>query len=174
MDVLLDMLKVSLPLAIVSYALFLTVRSFLQKDFEKRLAELRLKHSEVSLQLRLHAYERICLFLERIVPQQLLLRIQLQDLTAGELRHVLLHEIQQEFAHNLSQQLYMSHEAWQQVKQAKEAVVALINEVAASIAEQDRALVLAKAILAVQQQSDTDPVEAALRFLKQEAQLLMS
>jgi hypothetical protein len=170
MEVLLDLLKVSIPLAIVSYAFYTTVRAFLQKDFEKKLAELRLKYSETALEHRLHAYERICLLLERISPPQLLLRIQFQDLTAGELRHILLHEIQQEFSHNLSQQLYMSIEAWEEVKKAKEGVVTLINNTAATVEQDAKALVLAKAILNNLNEYNIDPVEPALRFVKQEAQ----
>jgi hypothetical protein len=64
----------------------------------------------------------------------------------------------------------MSIEAWEEVKKAKEGVVTLINNTAATVEQDAKALVLAKAILNNLNEYNIDPVEPALRFVKQEAQ----
>ncbi|MBD0256088.1 MAG: hypothetical protein ICV83_10240, partial [Cytophagales bacterium] len=68
MEVLLDLAKVLLPSALLLYGMYLTVNAFLRKDFERRLVDIKLKNTDITLPLRLQAYERMCLFLERITP----------------------------------------------------------------------------------------------------------
>ena len=71
-----DLLKMTLPAGFVLMGMYLTSRNFLQKEFERRLAEIKLKNTESITAIRLQAYERMCLFLERILPDNMLLRVQ--------------------------------------------------------------------------------------------------
>jgi len=168
MEVLLDLIKVLLPAALVLYAMYLTVNSFLKRDFERRLVDIKLKNTDIILPLRLQAYERMCLFLERITPNSLIIRTNNSDFSAPEFHQLLLSEIREEFAHNLSQQVYMSDEAWYQVKGATEEVVVLINNAAGQLGPEARSIDLARRIFETMIAEELDPTGRALRVLKNE------
>lgn len=168
MEVLEDFVKILLPSALVLYAMYLTIRSFLNKDVERRLIDVKLKNTEIVLPIRLQAYERMCLFLERISPGNLILRLNNSEYSAGEFQQVLLSEIREEYNHNLSQQVYMSDEAWTQVKNAMEEVIATINDAARQLSPEARSIDLARAIFETTIQQDLDPNGRALRFVKNE------
>ena len=116
MEVLIEFGKIILPAGAVLYAVFLTVRMFLTKDLEKRLLELKMKNTDTIMPIRLQAFERVCLFLERISPNNLIMRVNDDVYKSGQFQQILLHEIRSEYNHNLSQQVYMSDESWNMVK----------------------------------------------------------
>src|SRR5436305_409786 len=91
-----DFIQILLPAALVLYAMYLTVKSFLDKETERKLIDLKTKNSEIVVPIRLQAYERMCLFLERITPNNLLVRLNDTAYSAMELQQVLLSEIRQE------------------------------------------------------------------------------
>lgn len=168
MEALVELAKIVIPAGLVLYAMYLMVRSFLNKELEKRMLELKMKNTESILPIRLQAYERMCLFLERISPSNLLSRLSTGNLTAKELQHVLLKEIRDEFGHNLSQQLYMSDDAWKTIKTAMENVIVIINQAITEVDPEAKSIELAKAIIQRAMQEEHDPVEQALSFMKDE------
>ncbi|MEQ9423654.1 MAG: hypothetical protein RJQ09_04495 [Cyclobacteriaceae bacterium] len=168
MDAFIEFLKLIIPAAAVLYGMFLTVRLFINRDHEKRILDMREKMQETAMPLRLQAYERLCLFLERTSPNNLIIRLNQGNLTAKELQSVLLHEIREEFNHNLSQQLYMSDEAWNLAKKAMEEIVSTINTSASEMVDDAKGIDLAKRIFEKMLEKETDPVQNALTFLKDE------
>jgi hypothetical protein len=168
MEILEDLIKILLPAAIVLYAMYLTVRAFLNKEFERKLVDLKTKNTDIVLPVRLQAYERMCLFLERISPNNLILRLNNSMLSANELHQLLLAEIREEYNHNLSQQVYMSDNAWNQIKTAMEEIITLINSAASNVASDGKSMDLAKAIFERMIQQELDPSGGALRFIKDE------
>jgi hypothetical protein len=170
MEILGDFLKISLPAAAVMYAMFLTVRSFLNKDFEKRLIDVKIKNNEIVLPIRLQAYERMALFLERISPHNLIIRVNDPNYNVAQLHQHMLMEIREEYNHNLSQQVYMSEQAWALVKNAMDEVVAVINGSASNMSPEARGIELARMIFENLIQRTEDPVSKALKFLKKEIQ----
>jgi hypothetical protein len=147
MEELLDFAKILVPAGLVLYAMFLTMKSFLNKEVEKKMLEIRGKSIETVLPNRLQAYERMCLFLERISPNSLILRLNIGEFTAQEFQHILLNEIREEYNHNVSQQVYMSIEVWDVIKSAKEELVAIVNESAIKMGEGATSIDLSKVIL---------------------------
>ena len=107
--------------------------------------------SEASKQLtpvRLRAYERMALFIERINPNSLLMRQNLADnVPASALHRELLTQIRQEWEHNAAQQIYISDESWNMVVNAKESIIELINTSAAELQPNTVAMGLATVIL---------------------------
>ncbi|CAD5255282.1 MULTISPECIES: hypothetical protein [Imperialibacter] len=168
MEPLVDLAKIIIPAGLVLYAMYLMVRSFLNKELEKRMLELKMKNTESILPIRLQAYERMCLFLERISPSNLLARLSTGNLTSKELQHVLLKEIRDEFNHNLSQQLYMSDDAWRSIKSAMESVIMIVNQAITEVNPESKSIELAKAVIQRAMQEERDPVEQALSFMKDE------
>lgn len=168
MEQFVDLLKILLPAAVVLYAMYLTVKAFLNKDFEKRLVDIKVKNSEIVLPVRLQAYERMCLFLERISLHNLVIRSNEPDYSAGQFHQKLLHEIREEFSHNLSQQVYMSDQAWSMVKNAMDEIVAIINASAGQVPPQAKSIELARTIFDNLMHKKEDPVDKTLKFLKNE------
>ena len=163
-----DLVKILLPAAAVLYGMYLTVKSFLDKDFEKKLVEIKIKTNEQVLPLRLQAYERMCLFLERITPHNLVVRLNDSAYTVGQFQQKLLSEIREEYNHNLSQQIYMSDQSWGLVKGAMEEIIAVINKSAIEVPSDARGIELAKMIFENLVQKNEDPTSKSLKFLKNE------
>ena len=146
MEPIWDLIKIIIPAGIVLYAMFLTVKTMLQKQNEAKIIEIKAKNKEIVLPIRLQAYERMSLFLERISPDQIIKRVQKNDMNVAELQYMLLNEIREEFNHNLSQQVYMSDEAWKIIKNAKEELIMVVNQSAKELDPEAKSIELVKKI----------------------------
>lgn len=164
------MLTIVAVVIIVMFGLYLTVTTLSQKIFEKQRWDIRNKNTEIILPLRLQAYERMCLFLERITPNQLLLRTSGLATNALEFQQIMLREIREEFNHNLAQQVYMSDAVWEQVKKAVNEVQSLINQAAAEVDAEAPANELGRRIFERVVQQESQPCTEALRMVKEEVQ----
>ena len=121
-------LNITIPAALVLFGMYLMVKKFLQAEFETKLAQMKMKNSELILPSRLQAYERICLLLERVSPSNIIPRVNDNSFNAAVLQQRLTHEIREELNHNLSQQVYMSDQAWLTAKSAINDLNAIITE----------------------------------------------
>jgi len=170
MEPIWDLIKIIIPAAIVLYAMFLVVKTMLQKQNEAKIIEIKAKNKEIVLPIRLQAYERMSLFLERISPDQIIKRVQKNDMNVAELQYMLLNEIREEFNHNLSQQVYMSDEAWKIIKNAKEELIMVVNQSAKGLAPEAKSIELVKRIYEDTLDKEVDTIEYGLSFLKNEIQ----
>jgi len=167
MEQVLEFAKILVPAGLVMYAMYLMVKSFLNKELEKKMLEIRGKSIETVLPNRLQAFERMCLFLERIAPSSLILRLNNGEYSAKEFQHILLNEIREEYNHNVSQQIYMSIEVWNLVKNAKEDLVTVVNEAATALGDEATSMDLSKQVLEIAH-SRPDNINHALIALKNE------
>jgi predicted AlkP superfamily phosphohydrolase/phosphomutase len=110
------------------------------------------------------------LFLERITPSNLMPRIKTGTLNAKEFQQVLLNEIRAEFNHNAAQQVYMSQEAWDMIKNAKEDLIVTINNSAAQLSDEASESDLSRKIFETTMETELDAIGNALRFIKDEIQ----
>ena len=78
--------------------------------------------------LRLQAYERLTLFLERIDPNKLLIRVKPYSDELEKYEELLIKNIDQEFEHNLTQQIYITPECWNLINAAKNATMQVIRQ----------------------------------------------
>ena len=170
MDVIIEFGKILIPASVVLYAAYLLVRSFTQKEIELKRLEVRGRSIETILPSRLHAYERMTLFLERMSPQNLLVRLNTNTMPAREFHHLLLNEVRNEYNHNVSQQVYIGEEVWEFIKNAKEDLIITINDAASEMKEGATSLDLAKKIFEKNMQKTVDPLSHALSELKREIQ----
>lgn len=170
MEPIWDLVKIIIPAGIVLYAMFLTVKTMLQKQNEAKIIEIKAKNKEIVLPIRLQAYERMSLFLERISPDQIIKRVQKNDMNVAELQYLLLNEIREEFNHNLSQQVYMSDEAWKIIKNAKEELIMVVNQSAKELDPEAKSIELVKKIYEESLEKKIDSIEYGLSFLKNEIQ----
>ncbi len=168
MELVTDLIKVILPAGLVLWAMYLIVSSFIKKDLVEKELAIKAETTKTLLPIRLQAYERMTLFLERISPNNLLIRLNGRTSNVVEFQQLMLAEIREEFSHNLSQQVYMSDEAWTVVKNAMNETVALVNLSARELAPNAPALELSKRIFEVIMEKNVNPSDEALRVIKQE------
>lgn len=170
MEMVYDLLKITIPALLVLYLAYLLVRSFLQKQLDEVAFNVRQKNQEVVVPIRLQAYERVILLLERITPSNLLSRLGNSEYSAEEFQQILIHEIRNEVNHNLSQQVYMSDSAWTYVTTAVEQVISLINSSIAGLDGKAKGIELARAVLENEASEGIDATNQAIKFIKEEIQ----
>jgi hypothetical protein len=170
METLVEFGKLLIPASVVLYAVFLVVKAFVTKEIDLKKLEVRSRSIETILPIRLQAYERITLFLERISPQNILLRLSDANYSAKDFQKLLLDELRNEYNHNVSQQVYMSEDVWNLVRNAKEDLLVMINEASSKMAEDSRSLDLSKKIFELAMERKVDPIGHALSELKKEIQ----
>jgi hypothetical protein len=172
MDGLLEILKYTVPALIVSLTVWMLLRTWSRNEEKRRKAEFNMHLSDDLLPVRLQAYERSILLLERISPDSMLLRISKSDYSARQLQQELLSAITSEFEHNIAQQTYISTEAWEKVKTAKNQVINLINDTSKEVKPEAAGTTLGKLILERLTELKNPPSRAAIDFLKQEVRQL--
>ena len=166
-----ELLKIILPALIVAGSIYLLFKQYLEKDQQRRLIELRLDNSKATLPLRLQAYERVVLLLERISPNNILVRLSSPGQSAPDYHRLLQQEIRAEYEHNLSQQLYLSPDTWALVREAKENVLTMVNRAYHGLPSpaQTRGTELAKRVLESLMTDAAEPTAQALAAVKREA-----
>ena len=128
----------------------------------------KIENTKAALPNRLQAFERMCLFLERLSPGNLVFRLNSSNMSAKELQHLMISEIREELNHNLSQQIYMSDKSWELIKNTVEDVIALINTNAEKLDSEAKSVELAKLIFNEIEQREVDPVAVTLSQVKAE------
>jgi hypothetical protein len=168
MNSLIEILKIALPAGLVLFGMYLTASSFIKKDLVEKELQIRAETTKTLLPIRLQAYERMCLFLERIAPNNLLVRLSGRASNVAEFQQILLNDIRDEYSHNLSQQVYMSDEAWGVVRNAMNEISALINLVSKDLAPDSAPIELSKRLFEVVISKGISPTDEALRVVKEE------
>lgn len=125
---LLPLLISVIPAALIAFITFYFFNLHTKNEEQRRRFLLHRENQKQSLPLRLQAYERMVLFLERISPGQLLMRMTPNDDNKKDYESLLIHTIDQEFEHNLTQQIYISDECWNTIKAAKNATIAIVRK----------------------------------------------
>jgi hypothetical protein len=119
-----------------------------------------------SLPLRLQAYERMALFLERITPTKLLVRVTPTSSNKDDYEALLIATIEQEYEHNLSQQIYISDECWSITTAAKNATIQLLRK--ACLLEKTNTANKLREVVLMEMMERRAPSDAALSYIKKE------
>ncbi|MDR3704724.1 MAG: hypothetical protein P4L28_02305 [Paludibacteraceae bacterium] len=166
MDLLTVILAATIPAVLILIIVYLVIDKMLKAENTRRNFEVRKSAMQTMTPIRLKAYERMVIFLERINPESILTRQTLKDTSALQLQSLLLQQIRQEWEHNISQQLYIKADSWIMLRNAKESMVQLINTCAAEATMSASALDFAKLIIETYQSVEKTPLDAALAMLK--------
>jgi len=158
------------PAMLVAISVYIVLQKMLKNDEMRQNFILKKASQQTTIAMRLQAYERLILFLERISPDSLVLRTHQQNLNNQDFHILLLSVIREEFEHNLSQQLYVGNDAWETVKAAKESIVMHINESAAKLSVENSSMELARLIVEnYAQEGNANLISTAINMLKNEA-----
>jgi hypothetical protein len=172
MNEILEILKYTVPSLIVFLTAFVIIRNHYKNDERIRRKEIAMANQKTILPIRLQAYERLALLLERISPESIIMRQNLSNMTAKQLQSELLSTIRAEFDHNLSQQVYISTEAWERIKNTRSNIISLINTAAQQIEPNASAYSLSQKILDMVMEHRSSLTSPALDMIKKEIQEL--
>jgi hypothetical protein len=171
MDIL-EFLKYIIPASIVFFTVWVIIYKYFTNIEKMRKVDLMIENKRIIIPLRLQAYERVILFLERISPESLVMRVSQPGFSCRQLQSELLSSIRAEYEHNLSQQLYISPEGWKLVSSARGNIIKLINTAGDHVKPEAPCMNLSSKILDMIMAADKVPTTDAIEFLKKEVQTL--
>jgi len=174
LNVILEIIKVSVPALIVFATVYYLQKQYLDGQLRQQSMQIRKAQKKDTLPVRLQAYERIALYCERISIPSLVLRVRQEDMTASDLRLTLLISIQQEFEHNITQQVYVSENLWKIVQFARQDTMSVINQVYDQFEPTDSGLNYSRMLLQAAGQRDVQPLDRALEAIRKETAVLIS
>lgn len=163
---LFDLFLYAIPALITGGIAYYFFKQHIENEFNLRKFNLQKGLQKQALPIRLQAYERMALFLERISPAKLLIRVQPTSSNKEDYESLLIANIEQEFEHNLSQQIYVSDECWSIINAAKNATIQLIRK--ASMLEKTNTANKLREVVLTELMDKRPPSNAALSFIKKE------
>ncbi|MFA5298334.1 MAG: hypothetical protein WC389_09035 [Lutibacter sp.] len=163
---IMELLSYTIPSAVTGLVAYYFFLSHTNNEEKKMRLTLLMKNQKQSLPIRLQAYERMALFLERINPTKLVLRITSVNNDVNAYSQSLINTIEMEFEHNLTQQIYISEKCWSVIMASKNATIYIIKKTAEEETvtnAQELREALIKRIL-----NSAAPSDTALAFIKDE------
>jgi hypothetical protein len=171
LDFFLDILKFTVAGLVVFFTGWYVIREYIIQNDSRANWEIKKANLTHTLPLKLQAYERITLFLERINPANMLVRLHVAGLSAREMQNVILSDIRSEYQHNIAQQIYVSDTAWKVVRKMKDETIAMIHNAVSGLPENATAIDLSKVVLShFANLQEDNPYEVALQIVKREIQ----
>lgn len=171
LEILLEILKLTIPGLVVFATVYVLMKQQTTQLLASRQADQRLEAQKIGLPHRLQAYERLSLYCERISIPNLVLRLRTDTMTVRSLKWAMMQAIQQEYEHNVTQQVYVSDALWKVLHLARETMMTLIDTTAEALPEGSTAEDLIRALFDRIGQADVDPLTTALAAIKKEAAL---
>lgn len=167
---IIDLFLFTLPALITGLIAYYFFKTHTANEDGRRRFLLKKDLQTTSLPLRLQAYERLTLFLERISPNKLLLRVKPMSSNKNDYEALLIESIQQEMEHNLTQQIYVSEKCWGVITTAKAATVQLIRK--ANLSEKTDSADKLREVVLTEMMERSSPSDAAISILKEEVREL--
>lgn len=165
-DRLIELLFSLLPAVVVGAIAFYFFQQHIENEERRRRFLLKRDLQKEALPLRLQAYERMSLFLERIAPSKLVLRVLPTSSTKEDYEALLIANIEQEFEHNLSQQIYVTEDCWSVIMAAKNATIQLIRR--STQLEKTNSADKLREVILTELADKQVPSTTALSFIKRE------
>lgn len=173
METALEILKYILPALVVFATVYFLMKKYLDMQYHTQVLKFKQDQSKNTLPVKFQAYERMAMFCERISLNNLSYRLSSQKLDAHSMSNAMLIAIQQEYEHNMSQQVYISEKLWQIISLAKDQMQGVITAAASdpSVGTSTAAL-LQKANELINDMGGS-PLNTAKRAIKKEIDILL-
>lgn len=169
---LLDIVKLTVAGMGVVWIAFYLIKPYLDRNDRTQLIELKKAVTGQTLPLQLQAYERLILFIDRINPANMLLRLNATAYSAADLQGIIIGEIRNEFQHNITQQLYVTPGAWAVVKRIKDDTQSIVINAIKALPEGASGLDLSKTILSHLTQLEQSPYDIAAAVIREQTEQL--
>jgi len=171
LQVLVNILYFVVPSLLVFGVTYYLINKFFEEQRKHRLLELKKEQIRELTPIKLQAYERLTLFLDRISPENLVVRLSKSGQSANQLRHELIQSITSEFNHNISQQVYVSNDCWNMIKAVKEQTIGMVEACYQECGDTESGPGLGKKILTKLMQDKSTPTQRAIELMKQEIEI---
>jgi len=166
-----DLIQTTATTLLFAIPVLILIRWFLKHNLKLKELELANSTFKELIPMRLQAYERLSILLERISPEALVLREQKQGLSSLQLQKLLLQNIRQEFEHNFAMQIYLPVASWDQVTKSRDEVIKLINTCSAEVQPNSPSMELSRVILEKAINETSFYITKAKETLKNDIQL---
>ena len=172
-------IAIILTIVVLIFGFWLIQYSQFRNEEKKRQWELKRESQKSISPIRMRAYERLTLLLERTKPEHMIMEMQkaypeaMTTWTVGQMQQYLLQTLRAEFDHNQSQQVYVSDEVWDLIINARDQMGAFLIAITAQLPKDANAQTYVTALLTAYASNGTTPTEKALEELKNEAKSLM-
>lgn len=172
-------LVIILAVAVVIFGFWIIQYSNFRNEEKKRQWELKRESQKTTSPIRLRAYERLTLLLERTKPEHMIMELRqnqpdaFSTWTIGQVQQYLLQTIRAEFDHNQSQQVYVSDEVWDMIINARDQMAAFVIAITGQLPPNATVQVYIQALMTAYSSNGTTPTDKALEYLKNEAKELM-
>jgi len=170
MELFYEIIKFTLPAVIVFLTTYFLVKNFLDQEIRKQTLTIKRGNQEIITPIRLQAFERVALFLERINPNSIVLRVNIHT-SASMLEAEIIKTIRSEFDHNVAQQIYISKKTWDAIVKAKDETIKLVNVASAKVNKEAGGMELAQSLLIVSSQLTQLPTREAMDLVKKEIRM---
>lgn len=171
--ILVNALNFLIPAGIVFGITYYLIDKLLAEQRKVRLLELKKEQLRELTPIKLQAYERLTLFLDRISPDNLVIRLSKSGQSANQLRQELVQTIQSEFNHNISQQIYVSSDAWYMIKAVKEQIITIVEDCYKTCDDTHSGPDLGKKILTRLMTENHQGTQPAIELLKKEIEIAL-
>ncbi|MDB4061530.1 hypothetical protein N8371_02160 [Vicingaceae bacterium] len=168
MEVFFEILKYIIPSVVIFVGMYFILKSFLDSEERKREFKYRTEKTKLLTPIKLQAFERMILFLERINLSNLVMRTYANGMSAKVLQSKMHATIREEYEHNIALQLYIPNRTWKIVRSSKEETVKVINNCADQLNNGASGFELSQFILELVGKVETTPTDIAIDALKNE------
>ncbi len=173
MGVLFDILKVSIPAIVVSVTVYFILKKYFDHQVYIQQVEIAKQNKLQTVPMKMQAYERLVLFLERIRVHKLLVRFENKALDNAALCQTMMVGVEQEFEHNVVQQIYISQKLWEIILLAKNEVLHELNEGLSLCASNQDRFEMRNYFLKASSLGSDKAIEAAIHAIRSEVQLML-
>ncbi len=173
METFLEILKYSIPALIVFATIYTIMKKYMDNQYALESLKFRQGQNQDILPLKLQAYERLMLLCERISIPNLTYRLANKDITKEQLQTAMMIAIQQEYEHNLTQQIYVSDKLWDIINLAKDQTIQLIGKASEGMQAGDPPSMLVERATRLIDSMSMNPLEQAKSAIKQEIKQLL-
>ena len=166
MNASLTFLLVAISLIIAGTIIFFLMEKQHRHNEQRWQLELRKANASALASLRLSAYERLIVMLERSRPSSVVLRSNRSGMTCTLLQLEMIRNIREEFDHNVSLQMYVSEHTWANIQQAKSDILELFKVSYSKVNPNDNGMYLSNFVLEMEAAVGNPAIENALRLLR--------
>ena len=169
MEEFLNIIMGVVPAVVVGVVSYVLINRFLEAEKGRHIMEIKREAVKFSIPVKMQAYERMILLLERLDPVKSVNRVIKPGMTSRELQKKVLADIRNEFEHNITQQLYISRIAWEEVKKARDEAMKLLAITITRTPDHGDAIEYTKVLIQVIAEVNFSSTASAIEVIRHEA-----
>lgn len=173
MDLFFDIVRTTIPALIVFFTVYFLIREY--NNSQAKIAHIKIQESIARKEVnpsKIAAYERLALFCERIKINKLIVRLRSSEVTVESLQNAMISAVRQEYDHNVTQQIYISHKLWEIITIAKNETISIIRDASVNT-ENDKTDTFIDNLFNEMKKRGTDPLEKALYAIREEVKSIL-